>query len=87
MNTTCKTTAQSFAAAAQTWTPAQLLTVYRQAFPDITPDEVAALYPLFLQATAAGQPPEVWRANLARYQAALEPIKRRQPQKRGAIML
>lgn len=60
------------------WTPELQLFFFRQTLPDITPEETARLFPLFLQATTAEQPAEAWRENLARYQAAIAPIKRRQ---------
>ena len=64
-------------------TPAQQLAIYRESYPDITPQEVAELYPLFLQATAPGQTPEQWRATWTRYQEALKPIRERESTKGG----
>lgn len=57
------------------------LTIYRKSYPDITQQEAEMLYPLFLQATEAGQAAEQWRYNLSRYQAALAPIRERNQQK------
>lgn len=56
--------------------------IYRSSYPDITPQEAAALYPLFLKATEAGQAPEQWQHNWKLYQDALAPIRERnQPKK------
>ena len=57
------------------------LSIYRDSFPDITAEEAAELYPLFLQATEPGQSLDEWRLNLNRYQAALAPIRERNQQK------
>ncbi len=64
---------------AENRTPAQQIALYRESYPDITPQEALELYPLFLQATAPGQTPEQWRESWTRYQNALTPIRDRQP--------
>ena len=82
MQNTLKQSARKILEAAPYLTPAQQIALYRDSFPDITPQEALELYPLFLQATAAGQTAEEWRESWTRYQTALAPIRERQPKRR-----
>lgn len=64
-------------------TPEAWHAYYRQLFPDITPQETAELYPLFIKAMTAGTSAEQRKA-FAEYRKLLAPIKKRNPQPRGS---
>ena len=62
-------------------TPEQWHAFYKSEYPDITAQESAELYPLFLQAMTASQKKDRDRA-FTLYRQKLAPIKKRNPQKR-----
>lgn len=83
MENTFRETALKIIAAAAERSPEEWLEFYRQSYPDITPQESAELYPLFLQATDSAQTATERDRSLKRYQRLLEPIKKRNAHQKG----